>query len=159
MQYDNIMILKRLISKKYPLYRTMMSNKYKSNGEYLEQKEFLVQDPEGYLLRFTHEQLINSENGGQLIKKFSICFRYGIDKFRLNKIAARWPAKAVAQRFSVFYNKKQWKASPKSSIVKSPQNNNQTGSTFPLPMKRIPPFRLVSKRFYDPNAPPCKAVF
>ena len=83
MQYDNIMILKRLISKKYPLYRTMMSNKYKSNGEYLEQKEFLVQDPEGYLLRFTHEQLINSENGGQLIKKFSICFRYGIDKFRL----------------------------------------------------------------------------
>ena len=54
---------------------------------------------------------------------------------------------------------KQWKASPKSSIVKSPQPNNQTGSTFPLPMKRIPPFRLVGKRFYDPNAPPCKAVF
>ena len=54
---------------------------------------------------------------------------------------------------------KQWKASPKSSIVKSPQRNNQTGSTFPLPMKRIPPFRLVGKRFYDPNAPPYKAVF
>ncbi|WP_321008009.1 hypothetical protein, partial [Hungatella effluvii] len=33
--------------------------------------------------------------------------------------------------------------SPKSSIVKSPQNNNQTGLTFPLPMKRIPPFRLI----------------
>ena len=49
--------------------------------------------------------------------------------------------------------------SPKSSIVKSPQNNNQTGSTSPLPMKRIPPFHLVGKRFYDPNAPPCKAVF
>ena len=47
----------------------------------------------------------------------------------------------------------------KSSIVKSPQRNNQTGSTFPLPMKRIPSFRLVGKRFYDPNAPPCKAVF
>lgn len=46
-----------------------------------------------------------------------------------------------------------------SSIVKSPQRNNQTGSTFPLPMKRIPPFRLVGKRFYDPNAPPYKAVF
>lgn len=54
---------------------------------------------------------------------------------------------------------KQWKASPKSSIVKSPQRNNQTGSTFPLPMKRIPPFRLVGKRFYDQNAPPYKAVF
>ena len=54
---------------------------------------------------------------------------------------------------------KQWKASPKSSIVKSPQNNNQTGSTSPLPMKRIPPFHLVGKRFYDPNAPPYKAVF
>lgn len=26
-------------------------------------------------------------------------------------------------------------------------------------MKRIPSFRLVGKRFYDPNAPPCKAVF
>ena len=36
---------------------------------------------------------------------------------------------------------------------------SQTGSTFPLPMKRIPPFRLVGKRFYDPNAPPYKAVF
>ena len=55
-EVDDIdMIYKRLISKKYPLYRTMMSNKYKSNGEYLEQKEFLVQDPDGYLLRFTHE--------------------------------------------------------------------------------------------------------
>ena len=54
---------------------------------------------------------------------------------------------------------KQWKASPKSSIVKSPQRNNQSGSTFPLLMKRIPSFRLVGKRFYDSNAPPCKAVF
>ena len=26
-------------------------------------------------------------------------------------------------------------------------------------MKRIPPFHLVGKRFYDPNAPPYKAVF
>ena len=59
----------------------------------------------------------------------------------------------------LFYITKQWKASPKSSIVKSPQNNNQTGSTSPLPMKRIPPFHLVGKRFYDPNAPPYKAVF
>ena len=34
----------------------------------------------------------------------------------------------------------------------------QKSKTFPLPMKRIPSFRLVCKRFYDPNAPPCKAV-
>ena len=32
-----------------------MLNKYESNGELIEQKEFLVQDPDGYLLRFTHE--------------------------------------------------------------------------------------------------------
>ena len=41
---------------------------------------------------------------------------------------------------------KQWKASPKSSIVKSPQRNNQTGSTFPLPMKRIPLLTVYDKR-------------
>ena len=42
----------------------------------------------------------------------------GIDgKFELNKIAVRWPAKAVAQ-FFIFYIKKQWKPSPTSSIVK-----------------------------------------
>ena len=38
----------------------------------------------------------------------------------LNQIAARWSAKAVAQ-FFYSYIKKQWKPSPKSSIVKSPQ--------------------------------------
>ena len=43
-----------------------------------------------------------------------------LDKFQLNKIAARWPAKAVAQ-FFYNSNKKQWKPSPTSSIVKSPQ--------------------------------------
>lgn len=31
-------------------------NKYESNGEDIEQKEFLIQDPDGYLLRFTQEE-------------------------------------------------------------------------------------------------------
>ena len=44
----------------------------------------------------------------------------GTHKLKLNQIAARWPAKAVA-RFFYSYIKKQWKPSPKSSIVKSPQ--------------------------------------
>lgn len=39
----------------YPLYRPMMSNSYRVNDNLIEQKEFLVQDPDGYLLRFTHE--------------------------------------------------------------------------------------------------------
>ena len=36
----------------------MMTNKYESNGEYITQKEFLVQDPDGYLLRFTDWKII-----------------------------------------------------------------------------------------------------
>lgn len=48
-------IYEKLVSCEYPLYRPMMVKKYESNGEYIAQKEFLVQDPDGYLLRFTHE--------------------------------------------------------------------------------------------------------
>ena len=33
------------------------------------------------------------------------------------------------------------------------QRNNQTGSTFLLPMKRIPLLRLVDKQIYDANVP------
>ena len=44
-----------LIFNEYPLYRALMVNKYEANGKYIEQKEFLVQDPDGYLLRFTQE--------------------------------------------------------------------------------------------------------
>ena len=40
----------------YPLYRPMMNNSYRVNDNLIEQKEFLVQDPDGYLLRFTHEK-------------------------------------------------------------------------------------------------------
>lgn len=52
-------LYKRLTLYHYPLYRPLMINTYKSNDKYIQQKEFLVQDPDGYLLRFTHEQLIN----------------------------------------------------------------------------------------------------
>lgn len=36
-----------------PLYRDMMINHYEGINEMIEQKEFLLQDPNGYLLRFT----------------------------------------------------------------------------------------------------------
>lgn len=39
----------------YPLYRPLKVGRYESGGEWLEQKEFLLQDPDGYLLRFTQE--------------------------------------------------------------------------------------------------------
>lgn len=46
-------IYEKLIHENYPLYRKMMVNEYEVDGNCLEQKEFLVQDPDGYLLRFT----------------------------------------------------------------------------------------------------------
>lgn len=51
---DIDMIYNKLILNEYPLYRPMMTNQYESNGEQITQKEFLVQDPDGYLLRFTN---------------------------------------------------------------------------------------------------------
>jgi catechol 2,3-dioxygenase-like lactoylglutathione lyase family enzyme len=36
------------------LYRELMVNKYQAENETIEQKEFLIQDPNGYLLRFTN---------------------------------------------------------------------------------------------------------
>ena len=48
-------IYQRVVRNQYPIFRPMMTSKYESNGKHLEQKEFLVQDPDGYLLRFTHE--------------------------------------------------------------------------------------------------------
>ncbi len=45
----------RFVFHRYPLYRTLTINQYQSNGESIQQKEFLVQDPDGYLLRFTQE--------------------------------------------------------------------------------------------------------
>ena len=53
---DNIdAIYKKLLDAGYPLYRPMMTSQYRMNDVWLEQKQFLVQDPDGYLLRFNQE--------------------------------------------------------------------------------------------------------
>ena len=46
------------------LFRDIMENHYKCNGEVIVEKEILVQDPDGYLLRFsqTKKQLDNNSN-------------------------------------------------------------------------------------------------
>ena len=48
-------LYQHIVCSQYPLFRPMMINKYEMNGQSIEKKEFLVQDPDGYLLRFTHE--------------------------------------------------------------------------------------------------------
>lgn len=45
----------KFIKNNYPIYRPLMTNKYEVDGECVEQKEFLIQDPDGYLFRFTHQ--------------------------------------------------------------------------------------------------------
>lgn len=40
-----------------PLYRTMKEVTYETGETQVVQKEFLIQDPDGYLLRFTKESL------------------------------------------------------------------------------------------------------
>ena len=53
---DNIdAIYQKLLDAEYPLFRPMMTSQYRMNDEWLQQKQFLVQDPEGYLLRFNQE--------------------------------------------------------------------------------------------------------
>jgi len=42
----------KLIAKHYPLFMDIQENWYQCNGIEVGQKEFLVQDPDGYLLRF-----------------------------------------------------------------------------------------------------------
>ena len=45
-------IRNRLIGLGYPLYKDIMINEYKAHDTVFVEKEFLVQDPDGYLLRF-----------------------------------------------------------------------------------------------------------
>ena len=45
----------KLLAVNHPLYRPMVTSTYEVNGQSTTQKEFLIQDPDGYLLRFTHE--------------------------------------------------------------------------------------------------------
>lgn len=44
-----------LMKRKFPLFSEIMMNEYTVNGEKYIEKEFLIQDPDGYLLRFTQE--------------------------------------------------------------------------------------------------------
>jgi extradiol dioxygenase family protein len=47
-------LYERIVSHNIPLYRELMVNSYKVDEELMEQKEFLIQDPNGYLIRFTN---------------------------------------------------------------------------------------------------------
>lgn len=51
-------IVERLIQNEILLFREPTVNEYKSNENVIKELEFLVQDPDGYLLRFSQE--INS---------------------------------------------------------------------------------------------------
>ena len=44
-----------LMKRKYPLFSELMMNEYVVDGEKYIEKEILIQDPDGYLLRFTQE--------------------------------------------------------------------------------------------------------
>ena len=56
------LLVNNLKQKKYPLFKAPMENWYRKGNQLLGVREFLVQDPDGYLLRF-------SENfGSKLVK-------------------------------------------------------------------------------------------
>lgn len=44
-----------LMKHKYPVFSEIMYNEYEVNGIKYVDKEFLIQDPDGYLLRFSEE--------------------------------------------------------------------------------------------------------
>lgn len=44
-----------LMKHKYPVFSEIMYNEYEVNGQKFLDKEFLIQDPDGYLLRFCQE--------------------------------------------------------------------------------------------------------
>ena len=46
-------LYKKIQGNNIEFYRRMNVERYKSNEAVIEQKEFLIQDPDGYLLRFT----------------------------------------------------------------------------------------------------------
>ncbi|WP_164215749.1 VOC family protein [Virgibacillus sp. YIM 98842] len=53
---DNIQpIVDRLIQNEIHLFREPAVNEYKTNETVFKEKEFLVQDPDGYLLRFSED--------------------------------------------------------------------------------------------------------
>lgn len=46
-------LYQRIMDHGIPVYEEMCTEHYRMNGKYIIQKEFLIQDPDGYLLRFT----------------------------------------------------------------------------------------------------------
>ena len=51
---DNIdRLYEKLINSEIEIFRELTISSYRVKNEYIQQKEFLVQDPNGYLLRFT----------------------------------------------------------------------------------------------------------
>lgn len=52
---DVVMLYEFLMKRKYPLFSELMINEYIVSGKKYIEKEFLIQDPDGYLLRFTQE--------------------------------------------------------------------------------------------------------
>lgn len=56
MEVNNInYIYDNLKKNNYPLFKEMMINEYRENEKMLRQKEFLILDPDGYLLRFNQD--------------------------------------------------------------------------------------------------------
>ena len=53
-------IVSRLAENNYPLFRSVQTNWYKVDNVKYGNKEFLVQDPDGYLLRFSQDSGIQN---------------------------------------------------------------------------------------------------
>jgi catechol 2,3-dioxygenase-like lactoylglutathione lyase family enzyme len=53
---DILPIYERLKAAKVALYQDLEIVKYRINDEFVQDKQFLVQDPDGYLLRFSMER-------------------------------------------------------------------------------------------------------
>jgi len=52
---DVDLIYKNLKDNNYPIFKQMMINEYRKDNEILKNKEFLILDPDGYLLRFNQD--------------------------------------------------------------------------------------------------------
>lgn len=52
---DVVGLYEYLMKRKFPLFSELMTNEYEVDGKMYVDKEFLIQDPDGYLFRFTQE--------------------------------------------------------------------------------------------------------
>ena len=46
-------LYQRVLENQIPVFRELTVNEYRENDSVIIQKQFLIQDPDGYLLRFT----------------------------------------------------------------------------------------------------------